>query len=216
MRLGGLYLVTDDRLGDGLEAAVAAALRGGARLVQYRGKHGDVARRAAEAQGLRRVTRRFGVPLIVNDDPLLAAEVEADGVHLGREDPDPGAARSLLGARALVGVSCYADLARARAAAAGGADYVAFGSVYPSPTKPAAVRAPLELLSAARRELDASVAVCAIGGITAERAAGLAAAGADLLAVVSAVLLAADVEAAARAIAVRIGKVAPQPPGRPT
>lgn len=197
--LHGLYVLTDERLGARLDQVVTAALAGGARLIQYRDKSRDAARRACEAHALRRLTCAHGALLIVNDDPALAAAVGADGVHLGRDDPDPAGARRLLGAEAIIGVSCYGSLALARAAVATGADYVAFGSIFASPTKPGAERAPLELLRAAKRELD--VAVCAIGGIDLDNAPAVAAAGADLLAVVSAVVFAADVEGAARRLA---------------
>lgn len=194
--LTGLYLLTDERLADDMEAVVAAALVGGARLIQYRDKSHDAQRRRREAQLLRSLTRRHGALLLVNDDPLLAAAVDADGVHLGRGDPDIAAARRLLGAAAVIGVSCYADRERARAAAAAGADYVAFGSVYPSPTKPQAGRATLELIAAARTEIE--VPVCAIGGINHENLHEVLKWGVDLVAVLSAILFAADVEAEAR------------------
>lgn len=194
--LNGLYVLTDERLGPRLEPVAAAALAGGARLIQYRDKRSDAARRRREALALRRLTRAHGALLIVNDDPVLAAEIEADGVHLGRDDPDIGGARRLLGPDAVIGVSCYASLARARTAVAAGAGYVAFGSVFPSPTKPDAAHAPLELFASAKREL--AVPLCAIGGITPDNAAVVVAAGADLLAVASAVVFAAEVEAAAR------------------
>lgn len=198
-RLKGLYVLTDERLGEGLIEAVAAALAGGARLVQYRDKSRDKDRRRAEARQLRELTRRLGALLIVNDDPALAAEVRADGVHLGREDTDIAAARHLLGEAAIIGISCYDSLELGREAAAAGAGYVAFGSVFPSPTKPGAVRAPLELFAAAKRELG--VPVCAIGGLTPANAGPVIAAGADMLAVVSAVFFAPDgnIERAARA-----------------
>lgn len=200
--LRGLYVVTDQRLGDRMEACVAAALTGGARMVQYRDKSGDAARRAREALMLRRLTRARGALLVVNDDPALAAAVAADGVHLGRDDPGIAEARQVLGRGAVIGVSCYASLGCARAAAAAGADYVAFGSVFASPTKPGSACAPLELFAEARQELD--LPLCAIGGITPDNAAAVAAAGADLVAVVSSVMLAADPEAAARKIAARL------------
>ncbi|MGH8161393.1 MAG: thiamine phosphate synthase [Gammaproteobacteria bacterium] len=196
-QLKGLYVLTDERLGERLETVVATALDGGARLVQYRDKSKDAARREAEARMLRELTRRHDALLIVNDDPELADRVEADGVHLGRDDPDMAEARRLLGDDAIIGVSCYDSLQPARDAVAAGADYVAFGSVYPSPTKPDAVHAPLGLFTAAKRELD--VPICAIGGITPGNAPPVVAAGADLLAVVSAVLFADDPESAARA-----------------
>ncbi len=195
-RLRGLYLLTDERLGPRLESVVAAALAGGARLVQYRDKSTDVAKREHEARTMRELTRRYGALFLVNDDPALAATVEADGVHLGRDDPDLASARRLLGEQAVIGVSCYGSLRLARDAIAAGADYVAFGSVYPSPTKPDAVRAPLEVFTQAKREL--LMPLCAIGGITPENATAIIAAGADMLAVISSVLFVADPESAAR------------------
>ncbi len=197
----GLYLIADAsvvaraRLAEAVEAAIA----GGAVLVQYRDKEADARTRLATARALAALCRACGVPFLVNDDPALAREAGADGVHVGRDDPSVAAARAALGAGALVGASCYNALPLARAAAAAGADYVAFGSVFPSPTKPGAVRAPLALLGEARAALG--VPVCAIGGITPANAGEVAAAGADLLAVASGVLAAPDPEAAARAIA---------------
>jgi thiamine-phosphate pyrophosphorylase len=138
------------------------------------------------------------VPFIVNDSVELALEVDADGVHLGREDGDPRAARQRLGER-LIGVSCYDEVPRAGDAARAGADYVAIGSVFPSATKPIAVRAPLALLGEAGRL--ASLPVVAIGGITADNAPEAIAAGADMVAVISAVFDATDIRAAARSIA---------------
>ena len=197
----GLYLIADAsvvaraRLAEAVEAAIA----GGAALVQYRDKAADARTRLATARALAALCRARGVPFLVNDDPALAREAGADGVHVGRDDPSVAAARAALGAGVLVGASCYNALPLARAAAAAGADYVAFGSVFPSPTKPGAVRAPLALLGEARAALG--VPVCAIGGITPANAGEVAAAGADLLAVASGVLAAPDPEAAARAIA---------------
>ncbi len=197
----GLYLLADAAVVPRarLEAAVAAALAGGACMVQYRDKAADDATRRALAARLRALCARHGVPFIVNDDPALARAVGADGVHLGRDDPAPAAARALLGPGAVIGASCYNAPALAEAAVAAGADYVAFGSVFPSPTKPEAVRAPLTLIGEARARLG--VPVCAIGGITPDNAAAVAAAGADLLAAASGVLAAPDPEAAARRIA---------------
>jgi thiamine-phosphate pyrophosphorylase len=194
--LSGLYVLTDESLGERMETVTAAAIAGGARIVQYRDKSSDPARREREAKVLRRLTRREGVLFIVNDDPVLAAEVKADGVHVGRDDAALREARGLLGETAIVGVSCYNSLRRARDAVAAGADYVAFGSIYASPTKHSTVRAPLDLFERAKRELD--VPVCAIGGITVEKAPTVIAAGADMLAVVSAVMLADAPECAAR------------------
>lgn len=195
----GLYLVTDGSPLQPLLATVAAALRGGAVLVQYRAKDVPPERRHAEASALLQLCRAHGTPLLVNDDLELALAIGADGVHLGRDDAPADVARGRLGAGALIGVSCYADLQRAHAAIAAGADYVAFGSMFPSSTKPAAPPAPLALLGAARDTLG--VPVCAIGGITLANAAVVVGAGADLLAVISDVAAAADPEARARAYA---------------
>lgn len=200
-RLRGLYVITADRrLGPAaLTTAVEAALQGGARVVQYRDKGRDQARRLAEASALSRLCRAHRVPLLINDDVELAIAAGADGVHLGRDDLDVGSARARLPAHSLIGVSCYDRLELAHAAAAQGADYVAFGSFFPSPTKPHAVRAETQLLRRARREL--TLPAVAIGGISPENGAALVQAGADMLAVISAVFDAADVAAAARAFA---------------
>jgi thiamine-phosphate pyrophosphorylase len=196
----GVYLLTDATLcGDrGLDVCVRDALVGGARIVQYRDKGNDRTRRLAEARRLRALCREAGATFIVNDDPRLAVDCEADGVHVGRDDADPGTLRRRYGTDLLIGVSCYDSLELARAAAAAGADYVAFGSAYPSPTKPAAVRAPLALYRTAAAALD--VPVVAIGGITADNLSPLAAAGCHAVAVVSAVLAGPDVRAAAAAM----------------
>jgi len=194
----GLYAVTDAGESDPerLAAQVARALDGGAVWIQYRDKSEDPQRRHAAAGALARLCRARGARLIVNDDPALAAAVGADGVHLGRDDPDPRAARELLGGQALIGVSCYNEWARAEAAARAGADYVAFGRFFPSRTKPGAVQADLDLLARAKRELG--LCVVAIGGITPDNGRCLVEAGADLLAVVHGVFGADDIEAAAR------------------
>ncbi len=200
-RLRGLYVITDDtRIGpERLSASVAAALDGGARVVQYRDKGSDAGRRLAEARALRALTRSFDVPLLINDDVELAVAVAADGVHLGRDDNDPSEARDRLPSGSLIGVSCYNRFELAEQAAAQGADYIAFGSFFPSPTKPHAVRADLQLLRRARGEL--AVPTVAIGGISPENGAALVAAGADMLAVISAVFAADDVTAATVAFA---------------
>jgi thiamine-phosphate pyrophosphorylase len=188
MKLRGLYAITPE--GPGLEAKVRAALEGGIALLQYRRKQGD----AAEAARIARLAREFGVPLIVNDDVALALEVGAEGAHLGRDDGDLASARQRLRGRVL-GASCYSELERARFAVAAGADYVAFGSVFPSPTKPHAVRAPLSLFCEAKA---LGVPLAAIGGITLQNAASVVAAGADLLAVISDLFDAPDIRARAR------------------
>jgi len=196
--LYGLYAITDSAFAEGarLVPAVEAAIRGGARLIQYRDKSTDTTRRRQEARSLAELCHAHGATFIVNDDVELAFESQADGVHLGRDDGDIATARVSLGPRALIGVSCYDSLERAVAVAQAGADYVAFGSFYPSQTKPEAVRAPITLLAEARNRLG--IPVCAIGGITPDNGATLVAAGADMLAVVQGVFGAADVTEAAR------------------
>ena len=196
----GLYLVTPDMAdGDALFAAVAALLRARPALVQYRNKLADAAARRDQAARLLALCRGAGVPLIINDDLALALAIGADGVHLGRDDGDPAEARRALGPGRILGVSCYDEWARAEAGAAAGVDYLAFGAVYPSPTKPHAPRAGLELLSRAKGELGLPVA--AIGGITLGNAPPLIAAGASLLAVISDVFSAPDPAARAAAYA---------------
>ena len=185
MRLRGLYAVTPEAP-DAVEK-VRLALEGGVALLQYRRKRRDL----AEARAVTELTRRHGVPLIVNADVELALELDADGVHLGRDDGDLRAARSRLGGR-ILGVSCYDDPELARRAVEAGADYVAFGSVFASTTKPAAVRAPLALFAT-----RLGVPLCAIGGITLENAPRVLRAGADLLAVVSDLFDAPDIRARA-------------------
>lgn len=190
----GLYVVTDARCcGEGGAARVEAALRGGACMLQLRCKE---ARLSLEtARQLVSVGHAFGVPVIVNDDVELARRSGADGVHLGEEDGEITEARSVLGAHAIIGASCYASLARAREAARQGADYLAFGRFFPSRTKPHAVPATPDLLVAAR---SLGRPLVAIGGIVPENAGPLIAAGASALAVVDGVFGADDITGAAR------------------
>jgi len=197
VELRGLYAVTpDDLTRDALLAGVAAALEGGCRIIQLRDKSGPMVERLARAHALRRLTREHGARLIINDDLALCQLVDADGLHLGQDDGDLRIARAILGPQRLLGASCYADFERARAACAAGVDYVAFGAAFPSPTKPEALRAPLELYARARAEL--AVAVCAIGGITADNCGPLIDAGVNLLAVITDLFAAPDIAARAR------------------
>jgi len=193
--LHGLYVITDTALCAGhIESGVEQALLGGARVVQYRDKSDDSARRLAEARALAGLCRDHGALLIVNDDIGLAAACNAHGVHLGREDGALAMARSMLGPEAVIGLSCYDDFDRARQARQAGADYIAFGRFFPSRTKPGAVQADPELLRRGRAELDRPLV--AIGGITPENGRSLIAAGARMLAVVQAVFGAPDIRAA--------------------
>lgn len=180
MSLRGLYAITPDPFS---MEDVEQALKGGAAVLQYRRKLRDV----AEAREVVALARRYQVPVIVNDDVELALEVDAWGAHLGREDGDLSFARRRLAGR-ILGASCYNDPGRAAAAVRAGADYVAFGSVFPSPTKPQAVRAPLSLFAS-----DLGVPLCAIGGVTVENAKALIGAGADMLAVITDLFDAPDI-----------------------
>lgn len=199
--LKGLYAITQAEPIDAeaLTNQVAAAIAGGARVVQYRGKQADRSARYAAARALLDLCRRHGIPLLVNDDVALAQAVGADGVHLGQTDCPLATARAQLGPNALIGISCHNDLELARQAAAGGADYVAFGRFFGSSTKPQAPPATIETLRRAHRALD--LPIVAIGGITPHNGAPLVAAGADMLAVVHGIFGQPDIRAAAAAYA---------------
>ena len=194
----GLYVVTGAEYVDAgrLGNAVKHAIIGGARVVQYRDKSADAGLRKREAVTLRDMCRENDVLFIVNDDVRLAADTGADGVHLGREDVSIEHARNILGPDAIIGASCYNLFGRASRAVEEGADYVAFGSFFPSQTKPGATRAEADVLTRAHDELDTHVV--AIGGITAENGRQLIRAGADMLAVCGGVFDHRDPEAAAR------------------
>jgi thiamine-phosphate pyrophosphorylase len=195
-KIRGLYAVTPDSDDTAaLLAMTGAAIAGGARLVQYRNKTAGPGLRRAQAVALLELCRRHDVLFLVNDHVDLAAEISAPGVHIGRDDGQLEAARARLGPDVVIGVSCYREMARARAAAAGGADYIAFGGFYPSQVKPGAGGASLSLLTEVRA---LGLPVVAIGGITPDNAAPLIRAGADAVAVITALYSAADVAAAAR------------------
>ena len=181
----GLYVITREHADsrDAVLTEVAAAIRGGATVVQYRAK--TPRDPVGEASALLDLCRSAAIPLIVNDDVNLAALIGADGVHLGKEDGSLATARERLGADAIIGVSCYDSLERALDAAEAGADYVAFGRFFPSATKPNAPCAQLDTLRAARDALP--IPIVAIGGITTGNGQSLLDAGADLLAVIEGV-----------------------------
>lgn len=191
----GLYAITPtDVSKTDLLKAVEAALRGGARIVQFRDKQNTGGDRLARAVALKQCCQHFHIPLIINDDVELCLRSDADGVHLGRDDARMALARQRLGAKAIIGVSCYNQLDMARRALDDGADYLAFGSCYPSATKPKAVRCDLETLRSVR---SLGLPVVAIGGIKVENGAPLIRAGADYLAVISDLFAAPDITARA-------------------
>jgi len=198
-RLYGLYAITPEvpRPSSPLATQVEWAIAGGARLIQYRSKGGDPAARLHTARSLLAVCRAAAVPLIINDDPDLAARIGADGVHLGRDDPDPREVRRRLGPGVIIGVSCYNQLQRVLRAKEASADYVAFGRFFSSMTKPLAVSTTPTLLRQARERL--AIPLVAIGGITPENGALPITAGADMLAAVDAVFGQSDIRAAAAA-----------------
>lgn len=197
-RLRGLYAITPETPDTAdLLNRVEAALRGGCRWLQYRDKTADATQRRSRAEALRAACLRHGAALIINDDIELALEIDASGAHLGRDDGDLTVARRRLGPGKILGVSCYAEIGRAEAAARSGADYVAFGAVYASTTKPEAVAAPHSLFKEARETLG--VPTCAIGGITLDNASAIIHAGADLIAVITDLFTAPDISARAEA-----------------
>jgi len=191
----GVYAITPNTAStDALARMVADALRGGIDFLQYRNKVADASLRKEQAETLLRMARASNVPLIINDDVRLAAEIDADGAHVGRDDGEVRAARRALPGK-LLGASCYASLEAARAAVADGADHVAFGSMFASGTKPGAARAPIGIFSRAR---SLGVPLVAIGGITLDNAEQVISAGADCVAVISDLFGTPDIAARAR------------------
>lgn len=192
----GVYLITPDEADTArLLERVQPLLAAGATWLQYRNKSADAGTRHEQARALQALCAASSVPLIINDDAALAAAVGAAGVHLGEDDGDIAAARTLLGPGAIIGASCYDQLALARRAVAAGASYVAFGAFFPSRSKATTRRAHPRLLHEAAA---LGVPRVAIGGLAADNAAPLVAAGADLLAVISSVFAADDPVAALR------------------
>lgn len=199
----GLYGVSPEWSDtDKMLAALTSAAAGGMKAFQWRRKTATPEAAVEQARQIVERCRELGVLSIINDDWRLAALVDADGVHLGRDDGSLADARVALGPDRIVGCSCYNDPSLAERALLADVDYIAFGAIYPSSVKPEAVRATPEHLQAARRLVDSAEsprpAVVAIGGITPDNAAPVIHAGADSIAVISGVFLADDIEAAAR------------------
>lgn len=193
-----LYVITDARLARGRshEEVIEAAIAGGATIVQYREKEGPTRKLVDEARSLRELTRRHGVPFIVNDRLDVALAVDADGVHVGQDDLPASIARRLIGPEKILGVSAT-NLEEALRAEQDGADYLGVGPIFATPTKPDAAP-PMGLEGLAEVCRRVSIPVVAIGGINDQNAAAVIEAGADGVAVVSAVVAAPDVAAAAR------------------
>ncbi|NGM85730.1 thiamine phosphate synthase [Parapusillimonas sp. SGNA-6] len=199
----GLYGITpewDDT--DKLLAAIDAAAEGGMVALQWRRKTIAPEARLEQVRRVAERCRKLGLLLIVNDDWRLAALIDADGVHLGREDGSLAQARLALGSDKIIGCSCYNDPSLAAEALKADVDYVAFGAMYPSSNKPNAVRATLEDVARGRALTESSLirprtAVVAIGGITADNAAPVVHAGADSIALISGLFDAPDIRATA-------------------
>lgn len=186
----GLYAITPE-MGDTrqLLKQVELIIAGGARILQYRSKSADTQLKFDQARQLQALCSQQAVTFIINDDLEMAAELKADGVHLGQTDHSILHARALLGSDALIGASCYDQVELARQAAANGADYLAFGAVFQSLSKPDTVHAPLTLFSQAR---NLNLPLVAIGGITEKNADSVISAGADAIAVINGLFSAPD------------------------
>lgn len=184
LRLKGLYAITDQALTphQQLHLKVEQALKGGARIIQYRDKSKDNTKRLLEARLIKQLCDEYNATLLINDDIDLCIAAEAHGVHLGREDTGILAARQQLAAHHIIGATCHGEPDAAWQAIEQGADYVAFGRFYPSNTKPNAKPADLTLIEPVLKRLP--VPAVAIGGITLDNAPPLIAAGFNMLAVV--------------------------------
>lgn len=201
-RLKGLYVITDKKLisRDRFDITLENAIKGGANIVQLREK--DTPRDEILRLGINllKLTRKYGIPLIINDSPELTKEIGADGVHLGERDSSIDHARRILGADAIIGVSCYGQLERGINAEREGADYVAFGTPFFTPTKPDRVPTSFEILKEAKQKIT-GIPVFAIGGITAENAVSVLETGVDGIAVITSVFGSTDPEKASRELA---------------
>jgi thiamine-phosphate pyrophosphorylase len=194
-KINNLYAITDSTLMsyEKLFSGVEAALKGGAKFVQYRDKFDHDEKRLKDATRLLQLCTHYHANLIINDDVQLAHHIHAQGVHLGQGDGDVKAARALLGEHAIIGVTCHDSLALAEKALANGASYIAFGRFFSSNTKPAARPAPLSLLTEARAKFPNAM-IAAIGGITIENAKNVLTAGADMIAVCHSLFASDDIE----------------------
>lgn len=200
--LKGLYVITDQKLipRDRFIETVEKAIRGGAKIIQLREKDTPEEEIIRLGKELLKITRRYGIPLIINDSPKLAMEIGADGVHLGKDDTEILEARKILGGEAIIGVSCYGDIERGLKAEKEGADYLAFGTPFFTPTKADRKPTPFEVLREAKRRIT-KIPVFAIGGITKENAQSVLETGVDGIAVITAVFSSPDPEEAARNLA---------------
>lgn len=199
-QLKGLYAITDENLiPDNLfKETVEAALQGGIKVIQYRDKSTDQDKRLQQASALIQLCKQYDTLCIINDDIELTKAVNADGVHLGRDDSSIVRAREVLGLNSIIGVSCYNDITLAIGAEKNGANYVAFGAIFPSLTKPEAANASLALITQAKQQL--SIPVCAIGGISEANIQKVVQHGADMAAIISTLFSANDIKKTAHTL----------------
>jgi thiamine-phosphate pyrophosphorylase len=200
--LKGLYVITDKKLipRDRFAATVEKAINGGANVVQIREKDTPRDEIISLGRDLLSLTKKYGVPLIVNDSIELAMEIGADGVHLGEDDPPIAHARDVLGNDKIIGVSCYGKIDRGLNAEREGADYVAFGTPYFTPTKPERAPTSFDVLREAVSRIK-NIPIFAIGGITPENADIVLETGVDGIAVITGVFGSDDPERAAKELA---------------
>ncbi|PIE20840.1 MAG: thiamine phosphate synthase [Neptuniibacter caesariensis] len=197
--LSGLYGITDAALMPStalMLKKVEQSITGGAQIIQYRDKSADLEKRVEQAALLNNLCKKYNVPLLINDDAGLAAGIGAAGVHLGQSDGIVSEAREMLGAEAIIGVTCHDSIELAEQASVEGANYIAFGAFFPSKTKPAAKPAPLALIQQAKQRVD--LPIVAIGGISVDNAAQIIEAGADMVAVIHALYAEKNITATAR------------------
>ncbi len=199
-KLKGLYAITDQQLitEENFSASIEATLQGGTRIIQYRDKSDKQNKRLQQASLLRALCHQYHAICIINDDIELARAVNAHGVHLGKDDLSLTMARQMLGENAIIGVSCYNDLDRAMAAENNKADYVAFGAIFSSTTKPEANVAGLDIITKAKQQL--SIPICTIGGITQENIQQVIQQGADMAAVISGIFSAENIKQSTAAL----------------
>lgn len=200
--LKGLYVITDSKLipkGSFIEI-VELALKGGANIVQLREKKSSETEIIDLGKKLIKVTKKYNVPLIINDSPELVKTIGADGVHLGENDLDIEYARKLLGENSIIGVSCYGDIKRGVEAEKNGANYLAFGTPYSTPTKPGRKPTPFETLIEAKKIIK-TIPIFAIGGIYPENAKDVLETGVDGIAAITSIFRSDDPEKAARKLA---------------
>ena len=199
-KLKGLYAITDQQLitEENFSASIEATLQGGTRIIQYRDKSDKQNKRLQQASLLRALCHQYHAICIINDDIELARAVNAHGVHLGKDDLSLTMARQMLGENAIIGVSCYNDLDRAMAAENNKADYVAFGAIFSSTTKPEANVAGLDIITKAKQQL--SIPICTIGGITQENIQQVIQQGTDMAAVISGIFSAENIKQSTAAL----------------